>query len=312
MTASKSSERKRAPEVRCALLADYLSYISVERGASVLTVDAYRRDLERWVSFLESRSVRVEDASHEDVSAWERSCVRRGLAPASVKRAMSSLKGFYRYLVREGRTECNPCDGIALPKLSERLPEVLGVEAVTELLSQDFGDDVAGQRNRALLEVLYGCGLRASEACGLDVGDVALAEGFLRVRGKGGKQRVVPIAGAAERALGAYLEGGRKELARRTGSHAVFLNLRGGRLSRQSVHAIVSSCGRNAGIENLHPHTLRHSFATHLLDGGADLRVIQEILGHADISTTQVYTHVSRSHLREEYMAAHPRARLGR
>lgn len=310
MTVSKSScSRKEKPE-RNALVTDYLAYLSVERGASSLTVEAYGRDLDRWLSFLSDKGVRVEEAVYDDVASWEAACSERGLAPSSVKRAMSSLKGFYRYLVREGLTDSNPCDGVALPKLSERLPEVLSIDAVDKLLSQNFGQGTAGQRNRALLEVLYGCGLRASEACGLDVGDVSLEEGFLKVRGKGGKERVVPIAGAAERALRAYLDDGRRRLAARKASRAVFLNLRGGRLTRQSVHAIVSACGRKVGMESLHPHTLRHSFATHLLEGGADLRVIQEMLGHADISTTQVYTHVSSGHLKEEYMAAHPRARL--
>ena len=180
------------------------------------------------------------------------------------------------------------------------------------MLSQPFGDDAAGLRNRAILEVLYGCGLRVSELTGLDSGGLLLDEGFLRVVGKGSKERVAPIAGAAADALRNYLERGRPELAKPYAkpTSAVFLNARGGRLTRQSVHAIVARAGLSIGVENLHPHTLRHSFATHLLSGGADLRVIQEMLGHSDISTTQIYTHVDRAHIHDEYISAHPRARL--
>ena len=178
------------------------------------------------------------------------------------------------------------------------------------MLSRPLGSGPLALRNQAILEVLYGCGLRVSECTGLDLGDCILEEGYLRVVGKGGKERISPISGAALEALGAYLERGRPALAKPYAkpTAAVFLNVRGGRLTRQSVHAIVADAGRLVGVDNLHPHTLRHSFATHMLEGGADLRVIQEILGHSDISTTQVYTHVSRTHIREEYLSAHPRA----
>lgn len=294
----------------CKLVDDYLAYLAIERGAAALTIEAYARDLRRWVSHLESVGSSVECARPDDVAAFERSCLSSGLAASSVKRTMSAVKGLYRYLVGEGQLDASPCDGAVLPKLPERLPDVLSIAVVTDLLSLEFGESAAGQRDRALLELLYGCGLRASEACALDVSDVFSGEGFLRVTGKGGKQRVVPIAGSALRALGSYLEGGRRELARKGATNAVFLNRRGGRLTRQSVYAVVAAWGRKAGIERLHPHTLRHSFATHLLQGGADLRVIQDLLGHADIATTQVYTHLSNEHLKEEYLSAHPRARL--
>ena len=178
------------------------------------------------------------------------------------------------------------------------------------LLESVAGSDATSLRNRAILEVLYGCGLRASECSGLNVGDCVLDDGYLRVVGKGDKERIAPIAGCALSALTGYLDEGRKTFVRPSKpTSAVFLNARGGRLTRQSIHAIVARAGLAIGVENLHPHTLRHSFATHLLAGGADLRIIQEILGHSDISTTQIYTHVNRVHIQEEYLSAHPRAK---
>jgi integrase/recombinase XerD len=225
-------------------------------------------------------------------------------------RRLSAVKGLHKFLVREEYTAKNPSDLIQPSKLPQRLPDVLSVAKVEALLEQPFPQTPTGLRDRAILEVLYGCGLRVSELTGLDGGDVFFDEGYLRVTGKGNKMRIAPLVGAAARALSAYLSEGRPALEAKAKSRcpAVFLNGRGGRLSRQSVHSICSRAGLAVGIENLHPHTLRHSFATHLLEGGADLRVIQEMLGHADISTTQIYTHVSRAHIREEYLNAHPRA----
>jgi integrase/recombinase XerD len=190
----------------------------------------------------------------------------------------------------------------------------VSIERVDALLSQPFGDEPTGLRDRAILEVLYGCGLRVSELTGLDTADFQRSARLLTVVGKGDKQRIVPIAGAAVRALEAYLSTARSLLRAEHGRtrpdpSAMFVSVRGGRLSRQAVHAIVHTYGLRVGLD-LHPHTLRHSFATHMLEGGADLRVVQELLGHADISTTQVYTHVDRTHLVEEYLSTHPRARL--
>ncbi len=292
---------------------EYLAHLSVERGYSSNTVDAYRRDLFDYATFLADNGVMdATCATRENLIDYEASLITRGYAAASVKRRVAALKGFHKFLVREGNTSTDPASGMALPKTPEKLPDVLSIDQVCRMLDEQPTDSSAALRNRALLEVLYGCGLRVSECVGLDLGDVFLQEGFLRVMGKGGKERIVPIAGAALRALTAYLSDGRPALARSAAVPvaAVFLNARGGRLSRQSVHAIVARAGREIGVANLHPHTLRHSFATHLLEGGADLRAIQEILGHADISTTQIYTHVNRAHMRDEYLAAHPRAKL--
>lgn len=292
---------------------EYIAYLSIERGSSPLTVSAYERDLRSYAEFLESQGVAsLSRIDRDAVLAYEAELVGSGLAPATIERRVSAIKGFHRFLVREGISAKNPTDSLRLPKVPDTLPDVLSVEQVDRMLSQPFDDDAAGLRNRAILEVLYGCGLRVSELTGLDSGGLLLDEGFLRVVGKGSKERVAPIAGAAADALRDYLERGRPELAKPYAkpTSAVFLNARGGRLTRQSVHAIVARAGLSIGVENLHPHTLRHSFATHLLSGGADLRVIQEMLGHSDISTTQIYTHVDRAHIHDEYISAHPRAQL--
>lgn len=294
-----------------ALMEEYLSYLRVERGSSPLTVSAYTTDLRDYASFLDGRGVGdADDVDRACVVAYEADLVDRGYATSSVDRRVSVIKGFHRFLVREGYARRNPTDTLQLPKPPERLPDVLSASQVGAMLAACTGDGPPEMRNRAILEVLYGCGLRVSECTGLDLGDCILEEGYLRVVGKGGKERISPISGAALEALGAYLERARPALAKPYAkpTAAVFLNARGGRLTRQSVHAIVADAGHLVGVANLHPHTLRHSFATHMLEGGADLRVIQEILGHSDISTTQVYTHVSRTHIREEYLSAHPRA----
>jgi len=297
------------------VIAEYLGHLAVERGSSPHTVVAYRRDLETYASFLEKRGVTsVGAVSRDDITAFIASLRSAGLAPSTVERKVSSVKGFHKFCVREGITENHPTARVPLPKVPERLPDVVSLDEVDRLLAQPFPDGPLGLRDRAILEVLYGCGLRVSELTGLDLPDMDLREGFVRVFGKGGKERAVPIAGLASTALTTYLEHARPLLRgarsiRTPAGDAVFLNARGGRLSRQSVFAIVRRYGTRAGLQ-LHPHTLRHSFATHMLEGGADLRALQEMLGHADVATTQIYTHVDRRHVREEYLTTHPRARL--
>lgn len=291
---------------------EYLAYLAVERGLSRNTLDAYRRDLEAYLGFLAERGICDPDAiARGDVEDFVAARHEAGYASTSVNRELSCIKGFHRFLSREGMSEAHPTSAVRYSRTDERLPDYLTIEQASALLDQPFPETDAGARDRAMLEVLYGCGLRASELCGLDLGDLYLDEGFLRVRGKGSKERLVPITGTAAASLAAYLDSARTRLAshsRRGIPEAVFLNARGGRISRQSVHAIVERYGALVGIEGLHPHTLRHTFATHMLAGGADLRVLQEILGHASISTTQIYTHVDRTQLREVYLAAHPRA----
>ena len=302
---------------------EYLTYLSVERGSSPLTVSAYRKDLADYQRFLETQPVTcLDDITRETVVAFEEYLQSWEYDPegkpgvtysqATIQRHISMLKGFHRFCVREGLAKGDPTSTVKLAKKDQRLPDVLSVDQVDEMLSR-FSSDAKGARGKrdcAILEVLYGCGLRVSELVGLDVDNVHLGEGYLLVMGKGSKSRIAPLSGMAAKALADYLQHARDELVQAYSepTSAVFLNARGGRLTRQSVHSLVAKAGRYLGIDNLHPHTLRHSFATHMLEGGADLRVIQEILGHSDISTTQIYTHVQRQHIREEYLAAHPRA----
>ncbi len=307
---------------------EYLSHLRVERGSSPRTVEAYGRDLRRYVRFLscdlegeelpETLSARspikaFPDVERADVIAFEEylgSALH--LAPSSVSRSLSAVKSFHKFLVRENMCAANPTDTIALPKKPARLPRVLSIDAVARMLDSYDAEDARGLRDRAILEVLYGCGLRVSELTGLDADRVHIPEGFALVAGKGSKERLVPLSGAAARACGRYLDEARPQLERasKNPTGAVFLNARGGRLTRQSVFNLVREAGERVGVHDLHPHSLRHSCVTHMLEGGADLRVIQEMLGHADIGTTQIYTHVQRSHIKEEYLAAHPRARL--
>jgi len=293
----------------------FLAYLAVERGASPHTIAAYRRDLSDYTAVLvRAGDPSADEVEREHLTGYVNSLRERGLAPSTIERKVASVKSFHKFLVREGITDNHPTARLPLPKVPQHLPDVISIEQVEKLFSQPFPPGPSGLRDVAMLEMLYGCGIRVSELTGLDLDDVALDAGFIRVFGKGGKERDVPVAGEASRALGEYVAHGRpylrpKRATARVDSSALFVSARGTRLSRQWVHALVRRYGGRVGLD-LHPHTLRHSFATHMLAGGADLRSLQEMLGHADIATTQVYTHVDRQHLREEYLSTHPRARL--
>lgn len=308
-------EAPHAPDAPSALwsaVQEYLSYLRAEKGSSQLTVSAYGTDLRLYVSHLESLGITDPDkVTRDDIISFEHALLEADFASRTIDRRVSAVKGFHKFMLRENITHNNPASTVPLPQAPDRLPDALSIEQVNTMLDALPQDENAvSLRTRAIMEVLYGCGLRVSELCGLDLGDVYLEEGFLRVVGKGSKERISPISGAAARALVAYLETGRPQLERSYAppTAAVFLNQRGGRLTRQSVHTMVAKAGAAIQVKDLHPHTLRHSFATHMLEGGADLRIIQDILGHSDISTTQIYTHISRAHMREEYLHAHPRA----
>lgn len=295
---------------------EYAAYLSVERGSSPLTIEAYGRDLVRYRNYLRERDCTTLEAIDRAIIVDYMGALQTcGLAPASVERNISALKSFHRFAVREGLTENDPTATISMPKVPVTLPHVISIDQVGDLLDQPFPETAAGMRDKAMLEVMYGCGLRVSELVGLDRSVVFIDDGYLRVHGKGDKERIVPIGGTAAVALETYLTSARpllhpqKSIAPIDGS-AAFLNVRGRRITRQAVHTSVTRYGTQVGLDSLHPHTLRHSFATHMLEGGADLRVIQEILGHSDIATTQIYTHVDRSHIRAEYLSTHPRARL--
>jgi integrase/recombinase XerD len=295
---------------------EFLTWLAVEKGRSANTLAAYRRDLAAYVAWLEREGVTVDTVGEADIERYV-ACLRSaGRAPASVARAVVAVRTLHRFLAEEGRADRDPAADVAPPRVPAGLPKPLTEDEVVTLLASVRGDDAVARRDRAILELLYGTGVRISELCGLSLGDVDLAGKLARVFGKGAKERVVPIGRAARDTLEAWLSpGGRGVLvparwARRGDADAVFLNQRGGRLSRQGAWAIVHQHASRAGLDGrLSPHVLRHSCATHMLDHGADIRVVQELLGHASISTTQVYTKVSTERLVAVYDAAHPRAR---
>ncbi len=300
------------------LIADFLAYLELERGLSRNTLEAYRSDLLQFEHFLERNGQTAENAGHGDLAEFltELSGVhdgRPGVAAATLGRKVACLRSFYRHLRREGVIEHDPTAELRGPRKPQRLPKVLTREEVTSLLSQPQGQGPLALRDRALLEVMYACGLRASEAVGLELADIDLEEGLLCARGKGSKERIVPIGRQALSALRAYLRSGRPELVANTVQSHLLVNHRGGALTRQGLYKIVQGHARRAGLqERMSPHTLRHTFATHLLAGGCDLRSLQEMLGHADLATTQVYTHLSADRLKDAYFGAHPRASSSR
>ena len=298
----------------------YLDHLAVERGLSVNTLSAYRRDLGRYNTFLVKRGIRTvkgidEGTVRSFVASISASTHGRDDSPysaTSVARALSAVRSFHRFLVRDGVTSSDPAAGIARPKLPRKLPHPISVEAVERVIAATEGPSPERMRDRAIIELLYGAGLRVSELTGLDVDDFDLEAASVRVFGKGGKEREVPVGGMAKIACEEYLVRARPAMAKASSRAALFLNHRGGRLSRQSCGRLLARYAQMAGLERgLSPHTLRHSFATHLLEGGADVRVVQELLGHASVATTQIYTLVTREHLREVYYSSHPRARRG-
>jgi integrase/recombinase XerD len=303
----------------------YLDHLTVERGLAANTLSSYRRDLRRYLAHLQGRHVSTADGiSEPDISAFLLA-LREGdpdhppLAANSAARAVVAVRGFHRFLLREGVTTTDPASAVHPPAPPKRLPKAITVEEVEALLDAAGADQTPrAVRDRALLELLYGCGARISEAVGLDVDELDLDSGTVKLLGKGSKQRIVPIGSYARQAIEAYLVRARPVLAAGGGgptmSPALFLNARGGRLSRQSAWTVLRAAAGRAGLRDdvrreISPHTLRHSFATHLLDGGADIRVVQDLLGHASVTTTQVYTLVTVERLREVYAVAHPRAR---
>jgi integrase/recombinase XerD len=312
----------------------FLDHLTVERGLSPNTVAAYRRDLGRYADFCADHGVADgADADEATVasfvaelsSATHRGGGRRRTAgdgsvdgearpyrTSSVARALAAVRSFHRFLVAEGEAARDPGPGAPRPRVPRSLPRPLSVDEVTRILEAPAGGEPAALRDRAILETLYGAGLRISELVGLDVDDVDLEEGSVRVVGKGSKERLVPLGRPGRAAVGAYLTSGRPAFDAGRSRGALFLNARGGRLTRQGCARILTSSAVRAGVrKRVTPHTLRHSFATHLLEGGADVRVVQELLGHASVATTQIYTLVTEQHLREVYFTSHPRARTG-
>jgi integrase/recombinase XerD len=290
-------------------VAAYVRHLEVERRVSPHTLSAYSRDLARLTAFAADAGTPVTSLTRADLEAFVRETMTSGLSATSTARLVASTRGFFRYLRLVGAVEKNPADDLQAPRVVSGLPRFLSLDDIDALLAASDGTP-RGLRDRALVEVLYATGLRASELCHLRVVDLRTDQGFLQCLGKGSKQRIVPLGDAATAAVRAYLSGGRTVLLRGRQSPWLFVNARGGlRLSRVGCWKILKAQGRRAGIRaHLSPHVLRHSFATHLLERGADLRAIQAMLGHADLTTTQIYTHVLEARLRDVYDRFHPRA----
>jgi integrase/recombinase XerD len=304
-----------------ALVLDYLAYLEFERGLARNTLDAYRTDLLQFGTFLARRGRTAIEAERADVADFladlatghpesEGEPERQPCSPATINRKTAALRSFYRHLRREELVDADPTATLVAPVRGRRLPHVLAYAEVKRLLESVSGSDAIALRDRALLELMYGCGLRASEAIGLDVGDADLRRGFVRPHGKGSKERTVPLGREAAASVARYLRSGRPELVGTAPEPKLFVNFRGGGLTRQGLYKIIQRHARDVGLQDkMSPHTLRHSFATHLLAGGCDLRSVQEMLGHADVSTTQLYTHLSTDQIKDAYFSAHPRAR---
>jgi integrase/recombinase XerD len=296
------------------LVLDFLSYLELERGMARNTLQSYRSDLLQFGAFLAEHEIDPQRAGARDVSAFL-TALATGEGPAAtstIQRKAAALRSFYRHLRREGVRESDPTAALSTPRSSQRLPNVLGRSEVARLLEQASGAEPIDLRDRALLELMYACGLRASEVTELEVSQIDLTDGLLRVRGKGSKERIVPVGRAAVKATRNYLSRGRPGLVGSRTQSKLFVNFRGGPLTRQGLYKIVQRHAVAAGLEGrMSPHTLRHTFATHLLAGGCDLRSLQEMLGHADVATTQVYTHLSNQQLKKVYFEAHPRATEG-
>jgi integrase/recombinase XerD len=295
------------------LVLDFLSYLELERGLSRNTLNAYRTDLLQYGEFLaahesDALSVRPGDIA-EFLADLATGNGRPPCSASTIHRKAACLRSFYKHLRRDELIGDDPTAALSAPRRAKKLPQVLNYSEVQLLLASPRGDEPTATRDRALLEVMYACGLRASETIGLEIADLDLRQGFLRARGKGSKERMVPLGRKAIAAISVYMRSGRPQLVGDRHEPKLFVNFRGGPLTRQGLYKIVQRHARAAGLEGqMSPHTLRHSFATHLLAGGCDLRAVQEMLGHADISTTQMYTHLSGEQLKEVYFRAHPRA----
>ncbi|RFT17042.1 MAG: Tyrosine recombinase XerC [Candidatus Saccharicenans subterraneus] len=296
------------PKYQEELLKIYCDYLAVEKGLSANSLSSYALDIRKLFDFLDRRKKSLLKLKEPDLVEFIHLQAQSGLSPRSLARLVSSLKSFFRFLLLENHIKKNPAEGLTSPSLWLTLPRVLSLEEVESLLEKPDLKKPQGIRDRAVLELLYGCGLRVSELVSLELKDVRLAQGFLVCRGKGNKERIVPVGRAAARWLKTYLKEVRPQWDRR-GSSVIFLTRRGQPFTRQGIWKILKAYGQEAGLrDKIHPHVLRHSFATHLLERGADLRSVQMLLGHSQITTTQIYTHVSRDRLKQIYDRFHPRA----
>ncbi|MFY9432792.1 MAG: site-specific tyrosine recombinase XerD [Thermacetogeniaceae bacterium] len=290
-------------------LDEFLTFLRVERGLADNTINSYRYDLEQYVSFLSAQKLKLFQATQNVILSFLNQQRLLNKSARTRSRMLAALRGLYRYLLQEGLVTTDPTENLTSPKLEKNLPRVLSVQEVEKLLSQPNSGTLIGLRDKAMLELLYATGMRVSEMLGLDTEHLNLELGFVRCMGKGSRERIIPIGEIAQNYLREYLSRCWLKLRKSTGERALFLNKNGRRLTRQGFWKILKAYAKKAGIQSeITPHVLRHSFATHLLENGADLRAVQEMLGHADITTTQIYTHLSKRKMREVYEKSHPRA----
>jgi integrase/recombinase XerD len=309
-TSATPGVRSAEPGPLAHFRADFLNFCRIEKGLASNSLEAYGRDLGRYQTYFQSLHSTDLPNNHTDtVLGYLNSLYRSGLGSRSIARHLATLRNFYSFLLREGKIACDPTEHVRTPKQWKTIPKFMNLGQIDKLLQSPDASTATGIRDRAMLELLYATGLRVSELCRVAVSELNLEMGVLRTMGKGNKQRMVPVGRSAIAAVRAYLETARTKILKGRGSRFLFVTARGGAMTRQAFWKLLAVHGRRAGIyRNLTPHVIRHSFATHLLEGGADLRSVQTMLGHADISTTQIYTHVMRSRLRRTLDEHHPRA----
>jgi integrase/recombinase XerD len=288
---------------------EYINFLAIEKGLSLNTLEAYSRDLNRYSEFMESKGITaIKNITSDDIISYLGTLRKSGLTANSMNRALAAARGFYKYLIREDVIDENPIANIELAKVWMRLPDTLSKDEINHLLEQPDLNTPLGVRDKAMLELMYATGIRVSELITLTINNINWQVGYLIVVGKGSKERIVPIGKSAIDCLTRYLEGGREKLMKGKRSHVLFVNRSGHGLTRQGFWKIVKKYATKGKIlKKIHPHTFRHSFATHLLEGGADLRSVQVMLGHSDIATTQIYTHISRKQLKDIHRKYHPR-----
>ncbi|MBP2634206.1 MAG: xerD 2 [Firmicutes bacterium] len=289
---------------------DFINYLAVERGLAQNTLESYGRDLRQFHTFLQNSQLDfLQNSNRDTILSYLNNLQVKGRAVSTISRNLAAIKSFYQYLVREHHLEKDPAVNLESPKLEKKLPKILSIAEVEELLKQPNTFQPTGLRDKSMLELLYATGIRVSELINLNISDVNLDMGYIKCYGKGSKERIVPLGSIAAKCAQEYINKGRPKLVRTYEESSLFVNHHGNRLTRQGFWKIIKKYAMEANItKDITPHTLRHSFATHLLENGADLRSVQEMLGHADISTTQIYTHVTKNHLKEVYDKTHPRA----
>ena len=289
---------------------EFINYLAVERGLAQNTLESYGRDLRQFHSYLQNSQMDIlRDSNRNTILNYLNNLQNKGRAVSTISRNLAAIKSFYQYLVRERYLEKDPAANLESPKLEKKLPKILSIQEIEELLKQPNSLMPTGLRDKAMLELLYATGIRVSELISLNISDINLDMGYIKCFGKGSKERIVPLGSIAAKCVQEYISKGRNKLVRTYEESALFVNHHGNRLTRQGFWKIIKKYALEANIlKDITPHTLRHSFATHLLENGADLRSVQEMLGHADISTTQIYTHVTKNRLKEVYDKAHPRA----